>query len=107
MFGMVEILEDESVNNYIYNQLKQIKKNNVSATSILINLGNLISKDHNCTFTSDGMVIKIDRKKDFVEVKAKIISMLTSLVPLEIDIKFLFKILSHGCELVLRIKRNI
>lgn len=107
MLGMAEIVENQSVNIYICKQLKKIKKNKVNASSILIKLGNQLSKEFNFTFTSDEMLIKVDRKHNINEVKVKVISLLKDLLPSDIDIRFIFKIIPNEYGLSLRIKRNI
>jgi len=107
MLEMVEIIENHSVNNYISDQLKLIKKNNINTTSILIKLYNLIYKDYICTFTSGEMTIRLDKKRNIIDTKKSIIIIIKSLVPKNIDISFLFKFFSNDRELILRVKRNI
>jgi len=107
MSEIAEIVENRLVNNYIYDQLKKIKKNKINATSILIRLGSQITGEYNFSFTSEEMIIKIDRKKDITEIRNKITQLLKNLIPPTIDINFIFKILSGNGELTIRPKRNV
>jgi hypothetical protein len=105
MITALGLFESPTLKNTIRGQFKQIKKSIVTIDTVLDELINRLNEKYTIVKNNYELVIKVDKRKNIIQAKAEVQSMLNE-IEVTFDMIYLFKVKSGQNEIIVRARRN-